>query len=71
VGGIPEILGANSRALAIPGDAADLSRIMVESLTIPGWHQINMPEPITFRQRFSTEAMARDVLEAYEAILET
>lgn len=71
VGGIPEILGENSRALAVPGDAADLSRIMVETLTIPGWHQINMPEPLSFRDRFSTEAMARDVLESYRSILAT
>ena len=69
VGGIPEILGENSRALAKPADPADLSRIMVEALTIPGWHQINMPEPIQFRQRFSSQTMAKDIMQVYQDLL--
>jgi glycosyltransferase involved in cell wall biosynthesis len=71
VGGIPEVLGERSRALATPGDAADLARVMVEAVTIPGWHEDNMPEPLEFRERFSTRTMAGEILALYQKILET
>lgn len=69
VGGIPEVLGETSRALAEPGNAADLSRIMVEALTTPDWHQANMPEPSRFRERFCTRMMARDIMDVYHSTL--
>ncbi len=69
VGGIPEVLGTDSAALARPGDAGDLSRIMVDALTIEGWHDINMPKPDAFRSVFSASVMARSMLDLYQNIL--
>lgn len=69
VGGIPEILGAASEALATPGDATDLSRIMALAATDPGWHDRVMPKATEFRSRFSTSAMASNMLDLYRNVL--
>ncbi len=69
VGGIPEVLGAESPALAIPGDAADLARIMAQSLDDPGWQQRVMPPADAFKSRFSAKVMARDMLDFYRRVL--
>jgi glycosyltransferase involved in cell wall biosynthesis len=69
VGGIPEILGAKSEALAIPGDAGDLSRIMALAATDAGWHAHVMPKAAEFRSRFSTSVMADSMLDLYRGLL--
>ncbi|MBP2547287.1 glycosyltransferase involved in cell wall biosynthesis [Neorhizobium galegae] len=68
VGGIAEVLGSDSRALAIPGDAADLSARMVETMTEPGWQAEVMPKPEAFRATFSASVMARDMLALYRSL---
>ncbi len=46
-----EVLGSDSEALAIPGDARDLSRIMAETLADPDWQVRVMPKAVEFRVR--------------------
>lgn len=67
VGGIPEVLGTGSRALTIPGDVKDVARVMHEGLTLPGWHQAHMPDPLSFKDRFSAATMAKRIMEAYRS----
>ncbi|KKX34312.1 glycosyltransferase family 4 protein [Rhizobium sp. LC145] len=69
VGGIPEILGADSAALAVPGDAQDLSGIMASALTTPGWRERVMPKPEDFKAAFSASVMARELLDLYRNLL--
>lgn len=69
VGGIPEVMGADSAALAAPGDAADLARLMQEALTVPGWRERVMPRPDTFRSIFSASHMAQDMMQLYRQLL--
>jgi len=69
VGGIPEILGSESEALAIPGDAMDLSRIMASAATDPGWQDRVMPKPAAFKAVFSASAMAASMLDLYRSHL--
>ena len=70
VGGIPEILGAESEALAIPGDAQDLSQIMAAASVDPGWQARVMPRPDDFRSQFSSAAMAHNMLALYQSLLQ-
>lgn len=65
VGGIPEVLGKTSAALANPGDAEDLARIMAQAVTTPGWKDEVMPKPEAFKAVFSASIMARDMLDLY------
>lgn len=69
VGGIPEVLGENSAALARPGDAADLSRVMADTLTETDWQQRVMPRPADFKAVFSASVMASDMLDLYQDLL--
>ncbi len=69
VGGIPEILGRGSEALAKPGDAADLARIMAAACADPGWHGRVMPSPQDFRSRHSASQMAQSMLALYRDLL--
>ncbi|MBW6420445.1 glycosyltransferase family 4 protein [Rhizobium sp. XQZ8] len=69
VGGIPEVLGENSRALATPGDAEDLARVMTEAITTPGWKEDVMPKPEAFKAVFSASVMAREMLGLYQNLL--
>jgi glycosyltransferase involved in cell wall biosynthesis len=69
VGGIPEVLGEDSEALAVPGDADDLSRIMTAVATQPGWQARTMPKPASFKAVFSAPVMARDMIGLYRDIL--
>lgn len=69
VGGIPEVLGANSAALVKPGDADDLARVMAETLSIPGWHDKTMPTVDAVKSVFSASVMARDVLKLYQDLV--
>jgi len=69
VGGIPEVLGENSKALAKPGDAEDLARVMTEAITTPGWKDDVMPKPEAFKAVFSASVMAREMLGLYQNLL--
>ena len=69
VGGIPEILGTDSEALAIPGDAQDLSQVMAAAAVDPGWQRRVMPKPETFRSVFSSSVMADSMLDLYRSVL--
>jgi glycosyltransferase involved in cell wall biosynthesis len=71
VGGIPEVLGESSEALAIPGDAQDLSSIMTAAATQPDWRIRTMPKPSAFKSVFSAQVMARDMLGLYRDALQT
>lgn len=69
VGGIPEALGENSAALAAPGDADDLSRVMATAIAEPQWARQAMPQIGTIRSAFSASKMARDTVSLYYTIL--
>lgn len=69
VGGIPEVMGPDSAALAEPGNATNLARLMQEALTEPGWQDRVMPRPETFRSIFSASTMANDMMELYRQLL--
>ncbi|MCL6706732.1 glycosyltransferase family 4 protein [Pseudomonas sp. R2.Fl] len=69
VGGIPEVLGEASEALATPGDAEDLAAIMAKAVATPGWSRNTMPDPDRFRATFSASAMADSIMAAYRTRL--
>ena len=69
VGGIPEILGRDSEALAAPGDVAALSHIMADAMSDGGWRDRVMPKPEAFRSAFSTAAMADSMLLLYRELV--
>jgi glycosyltransferase involved in cell wall biosynthesis len=69
VGGIPEVLGAKSAALSIPGDAASLSGVMTQALQTPEWQDRVMPKPADFKAVFSASVMAADMLTLYQDLL--
>lgn len=69
VGGIPEVLGTDSAALAIPGDPADLSRLMLDVLQAPDWQARVMPRPEAFKTGFSSAAMAQQMLDLYQGLV--
>ncbi|MCM2473877.1 glycosyltransferase family 4 protein [Rhizobium sp. CG5] len=65
VGGIPEMLGADSEALVNPDDPDDLARVMAKAVTTPGWHDSTMPSMADFKARFSASVMADGILALY------
>ena len=69
VGGIPEVLGQQSAALAIPGDAEDLARVMTASMAKPDWQDTVMPNPETLKKAFSASVMASEMLDLYQNVL--
>lgn len=69
VGGIPEILGADSAALVPPGSVADLARAMAVALTQTDWKRETMPKADAFRSRFSAAVMADEMETFYRARL--
>ncbi|MBY5335482.1 glycosyltransferase family 4 protein [Rhizobium leguminosarum] len=69
VGGIPEVLGADSAALVEPGNSDDLARVMAETLSTPNWHARTMPKPEAVKAVFSSAVMARDVLKLYHELV--
>ncbi|MBY5411166.1 glycosyltransferase family 4 protein [Rhizobium leguminosarum] len=69
VGGIPEVLGADSAALVEPGNSDDLARVMAETLSTPDWHARTMPKPEAVKAVFSSAVMARDVLKLYHELV--
>ncbi|MDO9415984.1 glycosyltransferase family 4 protein [Pararhizobium sp.] len=65
VGGIPEVLGADSAALCPPGDPEALSQLMAEAVMRPEWLAGIMPDADDFRAKFAASTMAADVLKLY------
>ncbi|RWX15794.1 glycosyltransferase family 1 protein [Rhizobium hidalgonense] len=70
VGGIPEVLGPDSAALAEAGNSDDLARVMAETLSTPDWHARTMPKPEAVKAVFSSAVMARDVLKLYHELVD-
>lgn len=69
VGGIPEVLGQNSIALAEPGDADSLANVMREAVSDPDWLRKVMPEPQAFKNTFSASTMSSSLRDLYRDIL--
>jgi hypothetical protein len=69
VGGIPEVLGDKSIALAEPGDAASLAAVMARAMTDPAWLEKVMPDPNAFKERFSASVMSSSLTAFYREIL--
>ncbi|WP_457582842.1 glycosyltransferase family 4 protein [Ensifer canadensis] len=65
VGGIPEILGRDSAALAEPADAQSLATIMASAIAERDWATRVMPDPMTFKSRFAASVMTAEVLRLY------
>ncbi|MNL29743.1 putative teichuronic acid biosynthesis glycosyltransferase TuaC [compost metagenome] len=65
VGGIPEILGEHSAALANPADAQSLAAIMASAVVDKDWSARVMPAPKTFKSRFAASVMTAEVLRLY------
>ncbi|MBB6466424.1 glycosyltransferase involved in cell wall biosynthesis [Aminobacter lissarensis] len=68
VGGIPEILGAQSLALVNP-DSGEISLKMIEAFQSPESYAAAMPDIIELKARFGVEVMAREVEKAYFSAL--
>ncbi|QRM54971.1 glycosyltransferase family 4 protein [Sinorhizobium sp. BG8] len=69
VGGIPEMLGPDSIALANPADADALASIMVQSVLNPQWKTIAMPDPGKVKATFSASVMASSMMSLYHDLL--
>ncbi|MEW7007577.1 glycosyltransferase family 4 protein [Lentilitoribacter sp. EG35] len=67
VGGIPEILGADSDVMVPPGNVEKLAEKMTQSIQDKSWLASAQPDRNTFKKRFSVQAMAEDVLEIYHS----
>ena len=65
VGGIPEILGADSPALVTPDDAVAMAQAMARTVSEPGWLAGAMPEAKLFQSKFSAAHMAECMLGVY------
>ena len=65
VGGIPEILGEYSAALANPADAQSLAAIMASAVVEKDWSARVMPAPKTFKSRFAASVMTAEALRLY------
>lgn len=65
VGGIPEILGERSAALANPADAQSLATIMASAVVEKDWSARVMPAPKTFKSRFAASVMTAEALRLY------
>ena len=68
VGGVAEIMGADSEALVEPALSA-LTDAMDRALSEPGWPGRRMPPTDGLRARFSATAMAASVVAAYREAL--
>lgn len=66
VGGIPEILGKNSAALADPADAQSLATIMASAILENDWATRAMPDPHAFKSRFAASVMTADMMQLYD-----
>lgn len=70
VGGIPEVLGADSEALVQPGDAGALARLMADAILDGGWAARTMPDAERFKSRFAASVMTRHVMQLYRDLTE-
>ncbi|MCG5477683.1 glycosyltransferase family 4 protein [Sinorhizobium alkalisoli] len=70
VGGIPEVLGADSPALVEPGDAHALGQLMAEIADDEGWADRTMPDSERIRMRFSASTMAHRIMQLYRELTE-
>lgn len=70
VGGIPEVLGADSEALVPPGDAGALARLMADAILDAGWAARTMPDAERFKSRFAASVMTRHVMQLYRDLTE-
>ncbi|WGI75565.1 glycosyltransferase family 4 protein [Sinorhizobium meliloti] len=70
VGGIPEVLGADSEALVPPGDAGALARLMADAIGDAGWAARTMPDAERFKSRFAASVMTRHVMQLYRDLTE-
>jgi glycosyltransferase involved in cell wall biosynthesis len=68
VGGIPEVLGADSRALVEPANAQALAGTMAAAIEDKGWAVRTMPDRERVRARFSASVMANRVMELYREL---
>jgi glycosyltransferase involved in cell wall biosynthesis len=68
VGGIPEIFGAGSPALARP-DPAEVAAKMTFALADLGAYSALMPDIATLKSRFGADVMAKAIEQAYYAAL--
>ncbi len=69
VGGVPEIFGPDSAALATPNDAQSLAEIMAAAHDNPDWAKTALPDPVRFREAFSVETMSAEMLALYRSLL--
>lgn len=69
VGGIPEVLGPESGALATPDDAQALADVMTAAMTQKDWAAEVMPDAIAFKAAFSTSAMAGSIMRLYRQLV--
>ncbi|MGN7754826.1 glycosyltransferase family 4 protein [Sinorhizobium sp. 22678] len=70
VGGIPEVLGSDSEALAQPGDAGALARLMADAILDAGWAARTVPDADRFKSRFAASVMTRHVMQLYRDLTE-
>lgn len=68
VGGIPEILGAESPALVNP-NAGEIGLKMIEAFQSPAAYAAAMPDLAELKARFGVDVMAREVEKAYFSAL--
>ena len=69
VGGIPEVLGADSAALATPGDAQSLADVMTAAMTQKDWAAKVMPEAEAFKTAFATSTMSASIMRLYRQLV--
>lgn len=70
VGGIPEILGSDSRALVEPDNADALAAAMAGAITDPGALISALPSHDDLKTRFSVARMAGSMIETYVSCLD-
>ncbi|PDT85206.1 glycosyl transferase [Sinorhizobium sp. BJ1] len=69
VGGMPEVLGADSAALVEPADARALADVMAAAVD-QDWAARTMPDTERFKSRFSAAVMTRRVMQLYRELTE-
>lgn len=70
VGGIPEVMGADSHALVEPGNARALAAVMAAAANDEGFSARTMPDPERIKARFSASVMANRVMQLYRELTE-
>ncbi|WEX87494.1 glycosyltransferase family 4 protein [Sinorhizobium garamanticum] len=64
VGGIPEVFGADSGALAEP-NVDSIAAIMAATIVEHDWPERMMPDPKAFKSRFAASVMTKNVMRLY------